>query len=155
MDLGELKAKFNFWYVRKFFKLDKKYTFMFDMGNPKSIAIKLLGKYEGVVIEFDNIKVGEGNQLTFDINTIANPNLKNIETKSFIRFTRNVMRSIIIGSIENIEKEKDETRNVDLVEPAEERSVHEEESAFFEERVPERKSRKKALRGNKKVHPKV
>ena len=30
MDLGELKAKFNFWYVRKFFKLDKQYTFMLD-----------------------------------------------------------------------------------------------------------------------------
>ena len=154
MDLGELKAKFNFWYVRKFFKLDKQYTFMFDMGNPNSIAIKLLGKYDGVVIEFDNIKVGAENQLMFDVNTIANPNLKNTNTKSFTRFTQNVMRSIIIASIEN-SKNTDENRKLDSIESAEERSVHEEESAFFEERVSDRKPRKKALRGNKKVHPKV
>ena len=154
MDLGELKAKFNFWYVKKFFKLDKQYTFMFDMGNPKSIAVKLLGKYEGVVVEFDNIKVGNENQLMFDVNTIANPNLKNINTKSFMRFTQNVMRSIIIASIES-SKNTDENRKLDPIESAEERSVHEEDSAFFEERVPDRKPRKKAIRRNKAVHPKV
>ena len=151
----ELRAKAEFWYVRKFFKLDKQYTFMFDVGNPKSIAVKLLGKYDGVVIEYDNIKVGSENQLLFDTTLIANPNLKNVNTKSFTRFTTNVMRSIIINSIETAEKHKDEDRNANFVESNDEREFYEEGSAVSESRVSDRKPRKKAVRGNKKVRSKV
>ena len=155
MDWGELQAKFNFWYVRKFVRLDKQYTFMHDMAKENAIAVRLIGKYDGVIVEFENVRLGAANQMLFDTTLIANPNLKNVESKAFLRFTANVMRSIIISSIENIEKVDNETRNFDLVEPADERELHEEGSSIFEEPVPDRKPRKKAIRRNKAVHPKV
>ena len=152
----ELIAKLNFWYAKKFIKLEKHYTFFLDLnGDPGSFAIKYLKGYDGVIVEFVNVKVGNNAQLNFDYDVIANPNNCNVKSKRFIRFTQNVMRSILYGAIENAMKEDNENRNIDLVQSDSRRTIHEEVSAVSEKRVPNRKPRKKTLRGNKTVRSKV
>lgn len=141
----DLKARFDFWYVKNFFKFDKHYTFMYNVAQPNAIAIRLLKKYDGVIVEYSNIHMSDDGQIVFDFNIIANPNLCNTESKAFKRFTGNVMRSIILASVYYAEKVIDENRNSDLVESDAQRAIHEEDVAVLEERVPERKPRKKAV----------
>jgi hypothetical protein len=154
--IENLIAKLEFWYVKKFFKVDKQYTFFVDLnGPPGSFAIKFLGKYEGVIVEFTDVKVSDGGLLNFDYDVISNVNNVNVKSKSFVRFTSNVMRSILLNAIENTVKEGNENGNIDFVESDAERVFHEEDLALSEERVSDRKSRKKTIRGNKRVHSKV
>ena len=156
--LAELKAKYDFWYVKKFFKLDKQYTFFMDLNNPQNLAIKLLGKYEGVIVEFSNIQVGAENDamISFDTDIIANPNLHDTNSTRFKNYTANVMRSMILTSVEYAEKViANENGNSDLVESDAQRTLHEEDVAISEERVPERKPRKKVVRRSKKVRSDV
>jgi hypothetical protein len=108
-----------------------------------------------VIVEYTDVKVGDNNLMTFDYDIISNVNNVNTKSKSFQRFTSNVMRSILLSAIDNAMKEGNENRNTDLVESDAERVFHEEDSALFEERIPDRKSRKKSIRGNKGVHSKV
>jgi hypothetical protein len=154
--IENLIAKLEFWYVKKFFKVDKQYTFFVDLnGPPGSFAIKFLGKYEGVIVEFTDVKVSDGGLLNFDYDVISNVNNADTKSKSFQRFTSNVMRSILLSAIDNAIKEGNENRNTDLVESDAERVFHEEDSALSEERVPDRKPRKKGIRRNKGVHSEV
>ena len=153
--IDELVAKYEFWYVKKFIKFDVHYTFFLDLADTNKFAVKLLKKFPDAIVEYSNIKMSDGGELSFDFDVIANPKLHDVKSKKFIRFTQNVMRSIILGSIENYEKEKNENRNSDLVESDSERSVHEEISAVSEKRVPQRKPRKKTVRRNKAVHSEV
>ncbi len=155
-NLLNLLAKLEFWYARKFIKLDKHYTFFLDLnGDPGSFAIKYLKKYDGVIVEFNNVKVGDDGQMTFDYDVISNVNNCNVKSKSFIRFTSNVMRSMIYNAVKNLEKDFNENRKLDFVESDSERAIHEEVSSISEERIPDRKSRKKTIRANKGIHPKV
>ena len=152
----DLIAKFQFWYVKKRFKIDKQYTFFLDLnGPPGSFAVKFLGKYEGVIVEFNHIKVGDDNLMNFDYDVISNVNNVNTNSKSFQRFTSNVIRSILLGAIENTVNKGNENRNTDLVESDAERVFHEEDSTILEERVSERKPRKKTIRGNKRIRSEV
>jgi hypothetical protein len=154
--LENLIAKLEFWYVKKFFKVEKQYTFFVDLnGPPGSFAIKFLGKYDGVIVEFTDVKVGDDGLMTFDYDVISNVNNVNTKSKSFVRFTSNVMRSILMSAIDNAVKEENENRNTDPVESNAERVFHEENFAISEERVPDRKPRKKSIRGNKTVRSKV
>jgi hypothetical protein len=154
--IQDLIAAVEFWYARKFIKLDKHYTFFLDLnGPPGSFAIKFFKKYDGVIVEFANVKVGNDGQLTFDYDIISNVNNCNVKTRSFERFTQNVMRSILYGAIQNDVREKNENRNTDLVEFDSEREVHEEISAVPQERVSNRKPRKKGIRRNKTVHSEI
>jgi hypothetical protein len=150
----DLIAKYEFWYATKFIQLDKHYTFFVDLnGPPGSFAIKFLRKYDGVIVEFTNVKVsGDSGQLTFDYDVISNVNNCNVKSKSFVRFTSNVMRNILHGAIENAVKGDDENRNIDPIELDSERSIYEEESTVPQKRVPNRKPRKKTVRRNKAVH---
>ena len=155
-NLLNLLAKLEFWYARKFIQLDKHYTFFLDLnGQPGSFAIKYLKKYDGVIVEFNNVKVGDDGQLTFDYDIISNLNNCDVKSNSFARFTSNVMRNILYSAIENYEKGSNENRELDLVESDSEREIYEEGSALSEERVSDRKPRKKTIRANKGVHPKV
>jgi hypothetical protein len=155
-NLLNLLAKLEFWYARKFIKLDKHYTFFLDLnGDPGSFAIKYLKKYDGVIVEFNNVKVGDDGQLTFDYDIISNLNNCDVKSNSFARFTQNVMRSMIYNAIKNLEKDFNENGKLDLVESDSERDLYEEVSAISEEGVSDRKPRKKTLRANKGVHPKV
>ena len=152
----DLIAKAEFWYVKKFFKVDKQYTFFVDLnGPPGSFAVKFLGKYDGVIVEFTDVKVTDEGLMNFDYDIISNVNNVDTKSKSFQRFTSNVMRSILLSAIDNAMKEGNENRNTDLVESDAERVFHEEDLAISEERVPDRKSRKKSIRGNKAVRSKV
>jgi hypothetical protein len=154
--IENLIAKLQFWYVKKFFKVDKQYTFFVDLnGPPGSFAIKFLGKYEGVIVEFTDVKVTDEGLLNFDYDIISNVNNVNTKSKSFQRFTSNVMRSILMSAINNFEKDLNENGNTDPIKSDAERVFHEEDVAVSEERVPDRKSRKKSIRGNKGVYPKV
>ena len=149
-------AKFEFWYARKFIKLDKHYTFFVDLnGEPGSFAIKYLKKYEGVIVEFNNVKLDDSGQMTFDYDVISNVNNCDVKSKTFQRFTSNVMRNIIHGAVENFMKEDNESGKLDLVELDSERDVHEEGAAVPEERVSNRKPRKKTVRRNKSIHSQV
>jgi hypothetical protein len=154
--LENLIAKLEFWYVKKFFKVEKQYTFFVDLnGPPGSFAIKFLGKYDGVIVEFTDVKVTDEGLLNFDYDIISNVNNVNTKSKSFERFTSNVMRSILMSAIDNAEKDLNENRNTDLVESDAERALHEEDVAVSEERVSDRKPRKKGIRGNKGVRSQV
>jgi len=152
----DLIAKFEFWYAVKFIKLDKHYTFFLDLnGASGSFAIKFLGKYDGVIVEFANIKVGDNGLMTFDYDVISNINNCNVKSKRFIRFTGNVMRSMIYNSVQNLEKDLNENRELDFVESDSKRNLHEEGTTIPEERVSDRKPRKKTVRRNKGIHSKV
>ena len=154
--IQDLIARYEFWYARKFIKLDKHYTFFFDLnGDSSTFAVKYLKKYDGVIVEFGNVTVGNDGQMTFDYDIISNVNNCNVKTKRFDRFTQNVMRSILHGAIENNKRDMNENRNTDLVKFDSERGIHEEVSTVSEERVSNRKSRKKTVRGNKAIHPEV
>ena len=150
----DIIAKIEFWYSKKFIKLDKHYTFFVDLsGKDGTFAIKYLKKYSGVIVEFGNVQVsGDTGMMTFDYDIIANPNNCNVKSKGFARFTSMVMRSILFGAIENAMQVNDENRNIDLVESGEEREVHEEVASVPEERVSNRKPRKKTVRRNKAIH---
>jgi hypothetical protein len=155
--IQDLLAKIEFWYAKKFIKLDKHYTFFLDLnGAPSTFAIKYLKKYNGVIVEFANVQVSsDTGQMTFDYDVISNVNNCNVKSKKFDRFTQNVMRSILHGAIENDTRDKDENRNTDLVKSDSERTIHEEVVAISEERVSDRKSRKKGIRRNKAVHSEI
>ncbi len=154
--LENLIAKFEFWYAKKFIKLDKHYTFFLDLnGEPGSFAIKYLKKYDGVIVEFSNVKVGDDGLLNFDFDVISNVNNCNTKSKKFNRFTGNVMRSIIYSAIENAVKEHNENGNTNLVKSDAERSLYEEDASVSEERVSDREPRKKNIRRNKAVRSKV
>jgi hypothetical protein len=154
--LINLVAKLEFWYARKFIQLDKHYTFFLDLnGEPGSFAIKYLKKYDGVIVEFNNVKVGHDGQLSFDYDIISNLNNCDVKSKSFTRFTSNVMRSMIYNAVRNLEKDLNENGKLDLVESDSERGIHEEVTPVLEEGVSDRKPRKKTLRANKRIHPKV
>lgn len=146
-------AKYQFWRAKRI-TIDKHYTFFVNLSEPESVAIKILKKYPGVIIEFNNIVVGEEGMMHYDLNIIANPNLCNVESKKFKNFTTDIFRSIIINSIKNAE-EMNENGKSDPVESSEERELHEESTTVSEERVSERKPRKKAVRRNKAIHSKV
>ena len=144
--IQDLIAKYEFWYAKNFVKVEKHYTFFVDLnGDPGSFAVKFLKKYDGVIVEFNNVKIGGDGQLTFDYDVISNVNNCNTKSKRFAWFTSNVMRSIIYGAMQTAMKEENENRKSDFVESDSERSIHEEVVAVSEERVSNRKSRKKTV----------
>ena len=154
--IQDLIAKYEFWYARKFIKLDKHYTFFLDLnGPPGSFAIKFLKKYDGVIVEYTNVTVGENGLLTFDYDIISNVNNCDVKSKRFERFTQNVMRNMIYSAVQNVEKDLNENGKLNFVESDSEREVYEEESPLSQERVSNRKPRKKGIRRNKTVHSEV
>ena len=153
--IQDLLAKYEFWRARTFIKLGKHYTVMYDVAQNDGIAIKLLKKYPGVIIEYSEIVIGGGSQMNFNVQLIANPNLYNVETKAFNNYTTAVFRSILYSAIKNMEEGLNENRNIDTFESDSERVFHEEESPVPEERVSNRKPRKKTVRRNKAVRPEV
>ena len=154
IDVRDLKAKYEFWRASKL-KVGKHFDFFFDVSRPESIAIKILKKYPGVIIEFSGIQMITNQDMSYDFDVIANPNLCDVESNRFKRYTCDIFRSIILNSVENAKKELNENRNTDLVEFDAERVLHEESVTVPEKRVSNRKPRKKTIRGNKRVHPKV
>lgn len=150
-----LAANFRFWYASRFMRYGEQYEFMFDMSNKDAMAVKYLKRYPGVIVEYTNIHMSSDLEMSYDFSVIANPNLCNVDSNRFKNFAADVFRSIINNSINNAIKEQDENRNTDLVESDSERTVHEEVLTVFEERVPQRKPRKKTVRRSKKVHSEV
>lgn len=154
--IQDLIAKYEFWYATKFIKLDKHYTFFLDLNAPSSsFAIKYLKKYDSVIVEFANIKIGENNLMNFDYDVIANPNNCNVKSKRFHRFTGHVMRSILHGAVENDQRENNENGNANLGKFGKERSVYAKGVAVPQKRVSKRKPRKKTVRRNKELHSEV
>jgi hypothetical protein len=154
IDLEELKAKYEFWRASKL-QLGKHFDFFFDLSNPQAIAVKILKKYPGVIVEYSEIQMSTDKDMAFNFNVIANPNLCDVESNRFKRYTSAIFRNIILRSVENAVKEGYENGNNNSLKSDSQRSIHEEDVTVSEERVPDRKPRKKAIRGNKKLHPKV
>lgn len=151
----DLLAKYQFWRAKKL-EVGKDYDFCFDLSNKDAIAIKLLKKYPGVIIEFTDIHMSTDTNMSYDMTVIANPNLHNTDSRKFKEFTSDIFRSIINKSVEYANKELlNENRELDSVEPNAERVFHEEVITVSEERVPERKPRKKTVRKNKAVYSEV
>jgi len=149
-------AKLSFWYAKNYVRLDRHYTFFVDLnGAPESFAIKFLGKYDGTIVEYTNVKFNEDGLLTFDYDIISNVNNCNVKSKRFDRFTRNVMRSIIYGAVENDQREDNENGNANLGKFGKERSVYAKGVAVPQKRVSKRKPRKKTVRRNKELHSEV
>ena len=155
--LIDLVAKIEFWYAKKFIKLDEHYTFFVDLNGEKhTFATKYLKKYRGVIIEFGNVTItGDTNQMTFDYDIIANPNNCNVKTRGFERFTQNVMRNILYSAVQDDIRDKNESRNTDPIEFDSERSIHEESTSVPKKRISNRKPRKKTVRRNKAVHSEI
>jgi hypothetical protein len=154
IDVQELKAKYEFWRASKL-EVGKHFDFFFDVSRPEAISIKILKKYPGVIIEFSGIQMVTDQDMSYDFDVIANPNLCDVESNRFKRYTSAIFRSIILKSVENAKKELNENRNTDLVEFDAERVLHEESVAVSEERVSDRKPRKKTVRRNKRVRSEV
>ena len=137
-------AKFEFWYVRKGIKYDVHYTYFLNLENPEAVSIKLLKKYPDTIIEFSDIMVGNDGLMNFDLSVIANPRLHDTESRRFKKFTSDVMRSMIMNSIENYGK-NNENRNADSVELDSERTILEESPPVPKKRVSKRKPRKETV----------
>ena len=142
--LKDLYAKLQFWYVKKWIKYDKHYTYFLDLENPQAFSIKLLKKYPDTIIEFSDLRIGDAGLMTFDMSIIANPRLHNTESRRFKKFTSDVMRSMIMNSIEHYGK-NNENRDLDFDELDSERGFHEESPPVPKKRVSKRKSRKKTV----------
>jgi len=142
--IQDLYAKFQFWYVRKWIKYDVHYTYFLNLENPEAFSIKLLKKYPDTIIEFNDIRVGNDGLMNFDMSVIANPRLHDTESRRFKKFTSDVMRSMIMNSIENYGK-YNEDRNTDSIEFDSERTVLEESPPVPKKRVSKRKPRKETL----------
>ena len=150
----EILAKFEFWKAKNFVKLNKHYEFFLDLSNHETIAVKILKKYPGVIVEFTDVQMSTEHHLSYDLVLVANPNLCDVDSEKFKNFTARIFRNIIINSIEGAKKDN-ESRNSDPVESDPQRSIHEEVTAVFEERVSNRKPRKKTVRRNKAVRSEV
>lgn len=151
----DLIAKFQFWKAKKFLKFGRDYDLFLDLSNKDAIAIKILKKYPGVIFEITDIQMTTDNTVSYNTSIIDNPNLCNVESNKFKDFTSAILRNIINDSVKHATKVIDENGNIDLVESDAERVFHEEDAALSEERVPDRKPRKKTVRRNKRVHSKV
>jgi hypothetical protein len=153
----DLIAKFQFWKARKFLKFGRDYDLFLDLSNKDAIAIKIIKKYPGVIFEITDIHMSSDNTMSYNISIIANPNLCNVESNKFKDFTSAILRNIITESVEleHATRVIDENGNIDLVESDAERVFHEEDTAISEERVPDRKPRKKGIRRNKRLHSEV
>jgi hypothetical protein len=145
--IQDLLAKIEFWYAKNFTKINKHYTFLLDLGDSgNTFDVKYLKKYDGVIVKFSNLQVSDDTRLlTFDHDIISNVNNHNLKSKSFERFTRDVVRSILHGAIENDKREMNENRNTNLFESNSKRSIYEKSIAVSEERVSDRKPRKKTV----------
>ena len=152
--LEDMIANLRFWYSKKTIKVNVHYEFMLDMSNTDAMTIRILKKFPNVIAEYSNIHMSSDTQMTYDFNVITNPNLCNVESERFKNFTSDIFRNIIYSSVE-FAKEQNENRNTDSLQSDSERAIHEEVSTVFEERIPERKPRKKTVRRNKKVHSEV
>jgi len=138
--MNDLIAKLEFRRARQI-KLDKDYQFMLDISNPTAFSVRVLKKkFEGVIIEYTDIEWGDDGRFHFDANVIANPNLKNVESRAFKTFTSDIMRGIITESVRHAEKIINENGTLDSVESIEERTVYAEDDSVSEERVSKRKS---------------
>jgi hypothetical protein len=153
-DLEELKARFEFWKARRI-KLREHYDFFFDVSEPNATAVKLLKKYPGVIVEFSDIEMQTDKDMSFNMLVIANPNLCDVESERFKNYTGTIFRSIILTALENAMKEYNENGNLDSLKSHSQRILHEEVTSVSEDGIPDRKSRKKAIRGNKKLHSEV
>ena len=152
--IEDLKAKFEFWRARKI-KLGEHYDFFYNVGDPGTTAVKLLKKYPGVIVEISDIVMKTDNEMSYDIAVIANPNLCDVDSKKFKDYTGMIFRSIILNALENAVKEYNENGNLDSLKSHSQRVLHEEVTPISEDGVPDRKPRKKTVRRNKKLHPKV
>ena len=142
--IQDLYAKFQFWYVRKWIKYDVHYTYFLNLENPQAFSIKLMKKFPDTIIEFNDIRVGNDGLMYFDMSVIANPRLHDTESRRFKKFTSDVMRSMIMNSIENYGK-YNEDRNTDSIEFDSERTVLEESPPVPKKRVSKRKPRKETV----------
>ncbi|MGA1256949.1 MAG: hypothetical protein ACO3YX_08065, partial [Candidatus Nanopelagicaceae bacterium] len=95
--------------------------------------VKILKKYPGVIVEYSEIHMSTDQDMSFDFNVIANPNLCNTESNRFKRYTSAIFRSIILRSVENAVKEENENRNANSLKSNSQRSVHEEDAPVSEE----------------------
>ena len=140
----DLIAKLQFWRAKKFVVLDKHYEFMLDLSNKDAMAVRILKKYPGVIVEYTNIHMSSYTQMSYDVSIVANPNLCKAEGKKFNEFTTEIFRSILLGSLEHA-KGKNENGNTDTFESGTERIFHEEVAPIPEKRVSNRKPRKKTV----------
>lgn len=153
--MRELLYKLQVWYIKNRFKYGRDYEFYLDLNDVEAYAVKILRKYNDTIVEFKNVTASEDGSISFDFVVVANPKLHNTESKAFKNFTSNVMRSIMFTAIDNFERNIDEYRATNPNQFDQERIVYEESDSVPETRVPERKSRKKAVRRNKELHPEV
>lgn len=145
-NVQDLRSKLEFWWAKKTIKLNKHYTFMYDVANDGGIAVKLLKKYPGVIIEFSDLIIAENQLMNFNISIIANPNLCDVESRRFHAYTARVFRSVLHDAIMNYAKEiLNESGSVDPVESNSEREIYEEVAPVPKKRVSKRKPRKESV----------
>jgi hypothetical protein len=119
---------------------------MHDLAQESAIAVKFLKKFPGVIVEYSELIVGENQLMNFNISVIANPNLCDVESRSFNNYVSQVFRSILHSAIMNSAKElKNENRNADTFQSDSEREVYEEEPPVPKRRVSKRKPRKESV----------
>lgn len=155
-----LRASLQFWYAKHFIKMERDYTIAYDFArepNEQVISVKILRKYPGVIVELFDFQSDDAGKVSFDVAVIFNPNNVGVDSKRFKKYLDAIVRSILISAIEDAKNNgvMDEDGNTDIVESDSERAVHEEGSPVSEKRVSNRKPRKKGVRGNKGVRPKV
>lgn len=144
----------EFWWAKRNLRLDVDFSITNENGEPTFTF--LTGEYKGVKVQFGVMRIPDEVERNLDFVTyvVDNPHNTNLVKTKFDKHIRNLVR-VMLGDLTVAAKVTNESRTHDFDEPNEEREFHEEVDTLLEARVSKRKSRKKAVRTDADVHPKV
>lgn len=172
--INQLVAKTQFWWAKRTIVEGKDFIWNKDkasnaaFGESPTIEITT-GKYAGVKFRFIDIAISDEENALLSFKTQveyvpggALESAYNVFDPSFAKLTSNILRIVLTNAArENQSAAKldqeitNENRTTDTEESHEEREFHEESTPLLEKRISERKSRKKAVSRNARLHPEV
>jgi hypothetical protein len=159
--MKRLKEKLQFWWAKKTTKDGR--DFELQMDDAGMLVTLISGKFKGVQYRYSPLTVLDDEGL-IDFRTFVEYAPKDVDLTDpkFVRLTTNILRILLAEAIPETATQKheqtqviDENRNTDTDELNQERSFYEESTAVLEKRVSKRKPRKKVVRTDQPVHPKV
>lgn len=160
--MNELLARLDFWWAKKTIKEGRDFGYNNEYWRDSgALVIEVLKRpYDGVIVELSEFTVAEENgngRIDFTTRVLYNKDEVNVSTKAFNKLITNIVRIVLIDSIEQVNAKElyNEDRDDDIVELDEERTVSTEVSAVPEKRVSKRKPRKKTVSRDSSVLPKV
>lgn len=160
--MNELFARLEFWWAKKTIVEGKHFIFNKEyFKDSGALVIEILKPpYEGLIVQLNEFTMNEENgngRIDFSTRVLYNTHNVDFSTKHFNKLIANIVRLIIINSVERVDTKDldDENRDTNIVELDEERPVSAEVATIPEKRVSKRKPRKKNVSRDTELLPKV